>query len=164
MFVRSSFRRATIYRTRGDGQKGDALLVRVDGDTGQAANAVRNGIARRWTRTRCGAAHVIAIRRDLADRFLRIVDLAVFLAAVARTREIGIRVALGATRGDVVTLLLWSGRAGFRKPGEVGRGRPFGVRGRHNVVRGHCRRSDVRTLSPRYLGRSGPRLASRVTP
>ena len=101
--------------------------MRFDGDERQTATAIRDAIVRLDPNAVTDPRTMAAIRADAANRFLRLVEMIVVLAAVAlllaslgvygavafavarRMKEIGIRVALGATGRHVTGIVLWTG-------------------------------------------------------
>jgi ABC-type antimicrobial peptide transport system permease subunit len=119
--------RLTVYEPRSAQVAGDAMMVRFDGDAGATAGAVRDVLRTLDPNTVVEPRTIGVLRRELADRLLRIVKIVVVLgvAAVAlaaiglygiasfsadrRSREMGIRIALGATRADIVGAALRSG-------------------------------------------------------
>ncbi len=116
-----------FYRPRPAQAFGDTLMVRFRGEEGAIAAAVRSAI-REMDREQMPAPGTLqALMDQAADRFWRLSQMVLFLGAVAvllavvgiygvaafavtrRTREMGIRIALGATRRDIVQAVLESG-------------------------------------------------------
>jgi ABC-type antimicrobial peptide transport system permease subunit len=115
-----------VYTPRAD-DGGGAMLVRFSGDAAAAAHAVREVIQALDHDAAVEPRTLAAVRDELADRFLRVVGMVGFLGIVAiglaaigiysvaafaasrRIREMGIRIALGATRTDILALVLWAG-------------------------------------------------------
>jgi len=127
--MKSSFGAAAtsiVYTPRADGS-GGAMLIRFSGDAAAAAHAVREVIQALDHDAAVEPRTLASVHDDLADRFLRLVGMVGFLGIVAiglaaigiysvaafaasrRIREMGIRIALGATRADILVLVLWAG-------------------------------------------------------
>jgi putative ABC transport system permease protein len=116
-----------VYAPRGPSEIGDTLLVRVDHDPAGAARAIHDVMRALDPNTASEPRTMAFLREDLAARFMRIAGMVLFLGVVAiglammgvygvaafsasrRTKEMGIRSALGATRMDLVQLILRSG-------------------------------------------------------
>ena len=114
----------TIYRPAVRVQSGDALFVRFDGNARDVAARMRTAVEALDPNAVTEPRTLTSIRDDLAARFMRLVDVVLFLAVVSfalavvgvygavafsvsrRTKEIGIRVALGASASTVVALVL----------------------------------------------------------
>jgi len=125
--IATAARERTLYRVRASESRGDALLVRFDGDERRTAAAVRDAIAALDRDAVAEPRTLAALREELASRFFRLVKMVLGLGVVAvvlavigiygvvafavtrRMKEMGIRVALGATRRDIVRLVLSSG-------------------------------------------------------
>jgi predicted permease len=119
----------TVYRPAGAIHAGDAIYMGFDGMAAPTARAIRNTIATLDSDAVALPLTLAAIRRDQAAKFMPLVEMVVALgivglvlgvagiygvvsfAVVRRTREMGIRIALGATHGDILRLILWSGTA-----------------------------------------------------
>jgi len=115
------------YRRRTPEAIGDALLVRFEGEGSRLATAVRGAVVDLDPNAVTEPRTLAAIRREVADRFLRLIEMIVFVAAAAlclasigvygavafaiarRMKEIGIRIALGANARHVTRIVLWTG-------------------------------------------------------
>jgi predicted permease len=116
-----------LYRVRNARAYGDAILVRFHGDAAPIQSAVGN-LLRNMDRDML--PRIVTLQSSLdkfLDSFWKLLEIVLFLGAVAiglavigiygvvafsvsrRKREMGIRMALGATRGDIVASVIASG-------------------------------------------------------
>ncbi|MGH9139810.1 MAG: ABC transporter permease, partial [Vicinamibacterales bacterium] len=116
-----------VYRPTGTLRAGDAMYVAFDGSQTETARAIRDAITALDPDAVAQPQTLAAIRRDQASKFMPFVEMVLGLGITAlvlgvagvygvvsfvvgrRTREMGIRVALGAKRADIVRLVLASG-------------------------------------------------------
>jgi predicted permease len=119
----------TVYRPAGPIRAGDAFYVAFEGGETQTAQAIRDAIATLDADAAALPQTLGSLRRDQASKFMPIVELVLGLGVVAlalglagvygvvaftvgrRRREMGIRIALGARRADIIRLVLSSGAA-----------------------------------------------------
>ena len=119
----------TIYWPAATPRAGDVVYVGFTGLESQTAQAIRDVIAALDPDAVAQPLTLAAIRRDQARKFMPIVELVVGLGIVAlalgaagiygvvsfavgrRTREMGIRIALGATHGDIIGIVMRSSAA-----------------------------------------------------
>jgi putative ABC transport system permease protein len=129
----------TVYRSAGPVHAGDAFYVAFDGGEVQTAQEIRDAINALDADAAALPQTLASIRRDQASKFMPIVELALGLSVVAlalgvagiygvvafsvgrRMREMGIRIALGARRADIIRLVLSSGA------GAIGAGLGAGI-------------------------------------
>jgi predicted permease len=122
-----SFDPMQAYTLAGGAPPGGQLLLRFDGDVKSLQTSVRDVLRDLGPSSSAMPTTLAAARSAMASRFLPLVDMvgalggtAIVLAMVGiygvvsfavsrRTREIGIRIALGATGGDVTRLILSTG-------------------------------------------------------
>jgi predicted permease len=119
----------TIYLPAAAARAGDAVYVGFGGGESETARAIRDAMAVLDANAVAQPLTLAAIRRDQAAKFLPIVEMVIGLGLVGlalgvggiygvvsfavgrRTREIGIRIALGATRGDILRMVVRSSAA-----------------------------------------------------
>jgi predicted permease len=122
----SSAGERTIYLPAAQSRAGDAVFVSFVGSESQMAQALREGLATLDPNSVAQPLTLGAIRRDQATKFMPMVEMVVGLGLVGlglgvagiygvvsfavgrRTREMGIRIALGATRANIVHTVIWS--------------------------------------------------------
>ena len=116
----------TVYWPAGATRVGDGVYIGIRGAGSEAARAVREEIAALDPDAVAEPLTLGAIRRDQASKFMPIVEMVVGLGIIGlalgvagtysvvsfavgrRTRELGIRIALGATRADIMRTVIWS--------------------------------------------------------
>ena len=147
-----------IYRPLRGSVYDAGVLVRFDGDQVRAIRTVREIMTGVDARIAAEPRTLSALRRDAAERFLRLVEIVTSLAAVAlvlamvgiygvvgfaaarRAREF-IRVALGATRANIMSLVVLGGLRPFAIGAAVGLGIALAAA---RVVAGFFARTPVR--------------------
>jgi predicted permease len=119
----------TIYLPAGAIRPGDGVYVSFQGAESRMAGAIRDEIAGLDPNAIAQPLTLAALRRDQASKFMPFVEMVIGLGIVGlalgvagiygvvsfmvarRTREMGIRIALGATRADIVRTVIWSSAA-----------------------------------------------------
>ena len=122
----SSAGERTIYLPAAQSRAGDAVFVSFAGSESPMAQALRDGLVALDPNSVAQPLTLGAIRRDQATKFMPMVEMVVGLglvglglgvagiyavvsfAARRRTREMGIRIALGATRANIVQTIIGS--------------------------------------------------------
>ena len=117
----------TVYSPAAAVRAADVLYIGFDGAEAPTARALRDAIAALDPEAPVQPLTLAAIRRDQATKFMPFVEIVIGLGVVGlvlgiagiygvvsfavgrRTREMGIRIALGATRANIVGMVLGSG-------------------------------------------------------
>jgi len=116
-----------VYRPAGPAHAGDAVFIGFDGTELETTRGVREAIAAVDPDALAPVRTLASMRRDRASKFFVLVKMLLSLGGIAlilgvagiygvvsfavgrRTREMGIRIALGASGGDITRLVLSSG-------------------------------------------------------